>query len=316
LPFEVSGRGDDLTANDVWNGPQIQEIRRSIHDGDFKYCSRLLCPFLVKNSLPTKQEAGADPKWSKIVENRELVIEAAPRKLQLSHDPSCNLACPSCRTSIIQAKNADRDLLDDFAERVVLPLLANASAEVMITGFGDPFGSKHYRRTIKAINPKQNPNLRLFFVTNALLLTPKEWNDLGDTQSLVESISVSIDASTPQTYFDVRRPGQWPLLTANMDFIAQLRRSGKINRLVVNFVVQERNFTEMPEFVELGKQWGVDIVVFQKLWNFGAYVGDQLLDNDVADSRHPRHHEYLKILGDPRLKDPIVEMFNTQEVVA
>ena len=37
---------------DVWNSSGAQEIRRSILDGDYSYCSRTLCPMIANDNLP------------------------------------------------------------------------------------------------------------------------------------------------------------------------------------------------------------------------------------------------------------------------
>ena len=46
-----------------------------------------------------------------------------------------------------------------------------------------------------------------------------------------------------------RRGGDWDQLLDNMEFLAELRRSGEIGRLSLYFVVQHANFREMPAMV-------------------------------------------------------------------
>ena len=138
LPFEISEGAHNATAEDVWNGKPIQELRRSILDGDFSYCSRTLCGMITGDLLPRKQEV-TDPVWRDVIDNKKLVLETGPRIVQLSHDPSCNLACPSCRIELIAIKQRERDRLDVFVERVVKPLLRRTNGSLFITGYGDPF---------------------------------------------------------------------------------------------------------------------------------------------------------------------------------
>jgi hypothetical protein len=58
LPYPLNGsRLDDAGGiGDVWNGPEAQEIRRSILEGDYTYCAPLVCPYLVKGSLPRRDD--------------------------------------------------------------------------------------------------------------------------------------------------------------------------------------------------------------------------------------------------------------------
>jgi hypothetical protein len=309
LPYEISQRDPDATADAVWNGPAVQEIRRSILDGDFSYCSRTLCPYLLQDSLPDK-DAVTNTRHRSIIDERRLVIPEGPKLMSLCHDPSCNLSCPSCRADFILAKSDDRKKLDAFSERLILPLLDQMDGELFVTGFGDPFGSKHYRQFLRQLNPTKHKGVTLNLLTNGLLLTPKEWDDLGSVTDMISEISVSIDAAQADTYENVRRPGKWSVLTSNMTFIGALRKQGAFQILSVNFVVQSANFREMPTFVELALGWNVDVIKFQKLWNFGPYSQERFEENDVSDPRHPDHAEYQKILESQLLKNPAVSMFN------
>src|SRR5690348_4241453 len=45
------------SVEEVWNGPIAADIRRSILDGSFDYCSRVRCPFLQSASGPVRPVA-------------------------------------------------------------------------------------------------------------------------------------------------------------------------------------------------------------------------------------------------------------------
>jgi MoaA/NifB/PqqE/SkfB family radical SAM enzyme len=208
------------------------------------------------------------------------------------------------------AKSELRDPLDTYMDETILPMLRQGPAIVSVTGSGDSFASKHFRRALPALTPEEYPGVRLVLLTNGLLLSAREWQALGPARTMVQTISVSIDAATDSTYEDVRRPGKWPALLESMQFIGALRQAGEIRRLVINFVVQAKNFREMPDFVELGEAWGADRATFQRLWSFGAYEGDELADDDIVAPSHPLHGALLEILTDPRLKNPIASLSN------
>src|SRR5579862_1497907 len=295
LPYPLDGFREYGHWEDIWNGAVAQEIRRSVHDGDFTYCSRRICPHIVNGTLPSKKEMVSHPLFGNIVASRLTKIDVAPKQVYLCHDRSCNLACPTCRTEIFTAKTELRDHLDRYMDDTVLPMLRQGGAHVSMTGSGDPFASKHFRRTLAKLAPEEYPGTRLELLTNGLLLTSREWQSIGRARAMVQTISVSIDAATKETYEEVRRPGKWETILANMEFIGRLRRDHEIRHLIVNFVVQRRNYLEMPHFVELGEAWGADKIQFQRLWNFGAYKDNELAENDVADSAHPLHADYLCI---------------------
>jgi MoaA/NifB/PqqE/SkfB family radical SAM enzyme len=229
--------------------------------------------------------------------------------VQLSHDPSCNLACPSCRSEIITLKNTELGTYEAARDRVVMPLLARTKGTVMLSGGGDPFASKHYRSILAGLNAETDKDLTIALLTNALVLTPKQWNEFKDAHPLIRSILVSVDAARPETYAHVRRPGNFARLLPNLEFLSQQRRAGAFGLFGLCFVVQERNFREMPEFVDLGRKLGVDAIWFQRLVNFGTFDEQGLRDADVGDPNHAHHTEFTQILQDPRLKDPSVHLF-------
>ena len=251
-----------------------------------------------------------DPAMRSYIERGTTVLDQAPRLVQFSHDATCNLACPSCRTSIINQNASRQDALGRIRERLLLPLLRRVDGAVIITGWGDPFVSKHYLSILQSLNRRDFPRLEVQLLTNGLLFTPKLWNALPELQPLLTNMRVSVDAATPETYAVVRRPGRWAQLMPNLEFISRLRQAGQLRRFGICFVIQKLNFREMPDFVRLGKQLHADRVLFLKLWNLGAYQPAQMADADVASPAHPLHGEFLSILEEPVMSDPIVDMFN------
>jgi MoaA/NifB/PqqE/SkfB family radical SAM enzyme len=311
-PFASWKPENKETIDEVWNGREIKEIRRSILDGDYKYCSRSVCPEILNNSLPKKEDV-IDPFLRDIIDNHKTEIGEPPRTLQLAHDTSCNLACPSCRSEIITAKNDLRNDLDHFSKQWVLPLINKETLTILLSHDGDPIGSKHYRQLLSQIDETTHENISILLQTNGLLLTPKEWAGMSKVKKLIKAIGISIDAATAPTYEDVRRPGKWSTLVENMEFLSSLRKSGEIPYIYLCYVIQKKTYKEMPDFVRLGKNWGVDKIVFGKLMpQVHPSVDDTVFfeANAVAEERHPEYQNFLEILSDPILSDPLVDMFN------
>jgi wyosine [tRNA(Phe)-imidazoG37] synthetase (radical SAM superfamily) len=298
LPYPVGDILEAGSVEEIWNSDSAIELRRSILDGDFSYCSRTLCAAIVGNTLPRKSEV-SDPHMRNYIDNQITVLSEVPRNVQLTYDSTCNLACPSCRTDIIVANQAEQDRYAAARDRLVLPLLKRVNGTVTVTGFGDPFASKHYRSVLAALNRQEFPHLGVNILTNALVFTPQMWEHLSGMQEMVSTFLVSVDAATAKTYEKVRFPGRWSVLIANLEFISSLRQAGKIPWFGINFVVQKQNFHEMIDFVKLGLELQVDLIMFQKLWNFGSWDQTTFLDNDVADPQHPQHQELVKILCHP-----------------
>jgi hypothetical protein len=304
VPFPT---GNVLTAESVdavWNSSAAVEIRRSILDGDFSYCSRTLCSFITAQKLPLKDEI-EDPILRGYIDKHTTTLREPPAVVELNYDSTCNLACPSCRTDIIAATADEADAYARATDRVILPLLKGAKGGY-ICGGGEAFASKHFRYVLSRLNRRDYPRLGLHLITNGLLVTPQRWSAFPELAEMIGTLSVSIDAARAETYEKLRWPGKWSTLMSNLEFIAGLRRSGKIRQLWINFVVQKENYREMLDFVELGTQLAVDQVWFQKVVNYGAYDEVTFADIDVTSPQHPEHSDLLEILRNPLLRGPLI----------
>lgn len=282
------------SAEEIWNSPVAEEIRASITDGSYRYCSRLSCMDILNRNLP---EAPKTPP------PRE-TYSGGPSRIVLSHDNSCNLSCPSCRSEVILAKKEQQDRLNGLLGTVFMPLLRDANI-VRISGSGDPFASNHYRALLKAIDRREYPQLQVHLHTNAQLFDEKAWLEL-DLSGKVRHVEISIDAATADTYGIVRRGGNFNRLLQNLHFIRTLRESGEIKELVFSFVVQQRNYREMPDFVRLAEEFRADFVDFRMILDWGVSSAEEFSRNFIGSVNHPEHQEYLEILRRPELQGPTV----------
>lgn len=306
VPYPIGSVTDAASADAIWNSDAAIEIRRSVHDGDFKYCSRTLCSYIAARTLPKKSEI-TDPVLRRYIDEGTVVVDDAPAMVQMNHDPSCNLACPSCRTEITTAGPEEQRAYLDAADRVLLPLLREVDGMTYISGGGEAFASTHYRKILASLNREEFPGLFIFLITNGQLLTAKRWGEFPDLPEMIGNLSVSIDAARAETYERLRRPGKWDVLMANLELMSKMRASGTIRRLQINFVIQADNFRELPEFIALGDRLGVDSIWLQRLTNYGAYPEPVFAKLDISSPLHHGHAELLSILRQPFMNDPRID---------
>jgi MoaA/NifB/PqqE/SkfB family radical SAM enzyme len=303
LPIPI-GNIERQTADQIWNSPIAQELRRSILDRSFRYCSKMHCSKIGNKWLPAAHSAVAI-KW------REIPVGAAlpgPKHVILSHDQSCNLACPSCRNDFILANKQQQASLDKLMDDFVLPILRQAEI-VKVTGSGDPFGSNHFRRVLKSISREEFPGLAVDLHTNAQLWNERAWSELG-LAAVVRNAEISIDAAQPATYAVIRRGGDFDRLLENLAFIKTLRETGQLAELCLSFVVQAGNFREMPDFVLLGERFGADLIQFNMIRNWGTYSQEEFQTHFIGSKTHPDYAAFLEVLGSPALRSPRVAMGN------
>ena len=301
LPVVV-GDPATQTLEEIWNSPAAIEVRRSIIDGDFRYCLDR-CPAIQENTLLPVTVVPAE-QYRAAAAARDAPLRSGPRHLAVLYDRTCNLSCPSCRTSVLSATPKEREEFKAVLERVVRPALP--SLKVLEFAGGEVLASAHLRTVIQAIDREQSPDLRVVLVTNGTLFDRKAWEHLSSVHGIVQSVYVSLDAASKATFEELRRGGVWEETLPNVEFIADLRRRGEIEELAILFVVQARNFREMPDFVRLGQRLGCDRVLFHELVNFATYSPTEYRARSVISETHPLHGQLLTVLRDPIFDDPRV----------
>ena len=307
LPVVV-GDVKTQTLDEIWSSEAAVEVRRSIIDGDFKYCLDL-CPAIGQGTLPKISEVPLE-LYGPAVEAGSGPLAWGPRQLALLHDRTCNLSCPSCRTSLIVASPQERDELQGILDRVIRPALG--SLKVLEFGGGEVFASSHLRSVVASIDREKTPDLRLAIMTNGTLFDRHAWEALRNVHGMVHLVYVSLDAASKTTFEELRRGGVWDKTIANVEFIAGLRREGSIEEFGILFVVQAGNFREMRAFVRLGKRLGCDRILFHELVNFATYPAQGFEERSIVAPGHPQHQELLAELQDPVFDDPRVDLTNLQ----
>ncbi|MFV0280617.1 MAG: radical SAM protein [Rhodoblastus sp.] len=305
LPTPI-GRLDE-SHRDAWHSDIAYKIRESIIDGTYSYCDHVHCPFIAGRQLEPRDSDEA----REFIAHHRKGREVAPPPLQvvLSHDKSCNLACPSCRSGIYVANKARQARLDDLTEKSLLPMLRDAS-EVIITGSGDAFGSNHFRNLIKRLTASEDyKGLQLHLHTNGQLFDERAWRDLN-LSGHVGVVQISIDAAEAATYANVRRPGNFERLLKNLAFLKTKRDAGEIQHLIFSMVVQEANYREMPDFVKMGEKFSADSVMFNMYRQRDIFSRGEFEEAFIGDAHHTDYADFLSKLRAPEMSLPIVNLGN------
>jgi hypothetical protein len=297
----------DTPAHELWNSTPARNIRESIIDGSFRYCNHVHCPAISGRRLESRESAHAKA----IIARYESGIETLPEHVKLSHDKSCNLSCPSCRTSTYVANSAKQAKLDQLTEATLVPLLREAKS-VLVTGSGDPFGSKHFRNLLKRLNGGDFPNLKIDLISNGQLLDPRAWNELG-LKGRVRNVEISVDAAKAETYAIVRRGGTFERLLKNLAFLRDMRRAGEISSLNCSMVVQTLNYREMPDFVRMCEDHAADTIIFNMIRQRDIFGKEEYIEAFIGSPDHPDYGDFLKVLEAPELAQPNVLIGNVRE---
>jgi len=286
---------------EIWNSSAAQAMRASIHDGTFRYCHLDKCGRYAKGELSSREmlEKNAD-----LINSKQVVLDYGPEEMGLNYDPSCNLACPSCRTGLEFAPPEAVSSLIAFQNSVISSRYFKQARRIRATGTGDVFASKVYAHLFSRVNQEEFPNLTFQLRTNGILLTPRKWEEIKNVHYAITQIIISIDAATEETYEKVRGKG-FKKLMANLDFLRSIKADYRFTSKLC-FVMQQANYLEIPDFVRLGKRFEVDEVLFTRIRNWGTF--SNFKEQDVFDVQHPEHRRYCEVMKDPVLEDPVVHV--------
>lgn len=161
-------------------------------------------------------------------------------------------------------------------------------------------------------------NIRLFSESS----TPELWNENAYHQfwitqplnHLIDKIDLKeIDAASEETYKIVRRGGDWQLLQDNLKFISTLRERGLVDNIYFKYVVQDINFREMPQFVELSKSMNASSW-FIRIASQAHISGDEFAKRAIFHNEHPMHEEFLETLRHPIFQDTDTHMGNLTDI--
>ncbi len=298
---------------EIWNSPEAQAIRESIHDGSYRFCNPERCARIQTQDLPLKSEV-SDPTLQSYIQNQSTVIEEGPKILNLANDRSCNLSCPSCRThKVLFKQGPEHEEISKTTEYLLKELLPSIE-RLQVCGSGDPIGSPVYREMLLNLDGRRHPDLKIEITTNGQMLTPAMWQRLERIHANISQLVFSVDAAEAATYRIVRRGGELQRVIENIRFLSEQKKQlSNLELFRMDFVVQQLNYREMADFVRLARSLGASSY-FSKIISWNTYSESEFQKHAVWNSEHPEHADFLECLRDPLLQERDVDMGNLRDL--
>lgn len=200
-------------------------------------------PILAKsNHASPSKEVGLDKlylhydKLKNIYINKGYVDFIYPVSVELSFTNRCNLACVYCSDQGLRVRQG---VTDDFQIEVLFRLFDDlrkgGTKGVVIEGGGEPTLHPDFE---EIVNYASNTGLALGLITNGT-------KELGkDILKKFEWIRISLDASNPEEYFNIKKVNCFERVMANIS------NYGKYCETVgVGFVVTNANISELEALV-------------------------------------------------------------------
>jgi len=286
----------DSDLDSIWNGHEAGEIRKSIEDGSYRYCRTMSCPYLENESLPELTEAEFEVA---------AVVSPSPVSFNVACDFTCNHSCPSCRSHIFVGDETYKRNLDRILSKVepCMGKIKNISA----CGNGDVFASQRMLRFLEKLHP-EDPDCKISIETNGALFNEVNWNRIRHLGNYEFSVAVTPN-SFEKTTFRYLNGGHdtYEKVMENLKFIRSLKDQGYVKKYEISMVLQDRNFWELPEFVEKCiKLYDADMITVKPLYHWFGLSEEMFWFKDVLNPLHPYHKEYLEMMKSPVLDDPRV----------
>lgn len=276
---------------EIWNSDKAKTIRKQILSNNYSCCHTELC---ANNSNPALKEL----EYVSLdgIEFKEEM--SLPKFVKFCHDFECNVHCITCRKNIACQSKKELERLNSEIDKYYLPLLKNAET-VCMNGVGDCLASRHGRVLLKRI-AETYPKIKFDLHTNGLLCNEKILKELGilDRLSVVE---ISLHASTKETYDKIVLGSDWNRVIKNIEWLVDLKKQGKIDDLLLFFVVDNINYREMPDFVEMAKKYEAQ-VYFWTYRNWGIQDEKEAREMSIFDKRHRDYNELVKVLHNDAFK--------------
>ena len=270
----------DQSLEEIWNGAPFRALRNAMYEGGpwENFCNKETCPQIINNTwvpidhispethdlLPITQ-----PLLDHIRQGKT-EMSIGPIQIGLSCDPRCNLRCIMC----FATHNPSRDgALIRKALRGMESFLPGVK-RIKMLGDGEVFAIPETRDFLLSFDSKAYPETSFLIHTNGILLTPAMWTNLAHLK--IDTLVISIDAATKETYEKIRIGGKWEVLMQNMEFLLARYREGLIREFLISMTVMKTNHREIAAFAEMGKRLGVTLAFFCPI--YGNWGREQIFD--------------------------------------
>lgn len=285
-----------------WNSYAARVMRLSICNKTYAFCNKQYCDLFCFD------------EDSEIYEKTELDYERSyseyPKTLMVAIDHSCNLRCPSCRKEAYIATAEERIEISREAEDLLENVVPYVD-RLWLAGSGEVFVSPIYRGILNDDRCQNRTSISI--LSNGTLFDENNWKLIKDAYRSIEVV-ISMDGIRDETIERLRKGADAKELKRNIEFLGELRKGGKINKLFISCVLQADNVEEIYDLLEYCRAIGVDKVQFLKLHNHGVYLDNDEYDrNSVYDQNGFIKDKYKCFFKKELLMHPLADWFNNAD---
>jgi MoaA/NifB/PqqE/SkfB family radical SAM enzyme len=173
-------------------------------------------------------------------------------KVYIEPTSRCNLTCRTCIRNTWEEPQGD--MTPGTFDRLVANIRELPSRpDIFFGGFGEPLLLENIVEMVKLAKEVAG---KVGLITNGLLLTEERAQGLID--SGLDTLWVSVDGVTPESYADIRIGAALPQVLENILHLAIMRHeTNRRPEIGISFVAMRRNIADLPVLIRKGSQLGV-----------------------------------------------------------
>jgi MoaA/NifB/PqqE/SkfB family radical SAM enzyme len=199
--------------------------------------------------------------WQQEFKDGVACVKSKPSWVSLETTAICNLRCVQCPRENPSTRFVETEMDESVAEKFLenLPYVTH----LQLFGLGEPLLSKLFWKMIEDYRTKDIDLVDAN--SNGTLFTERNVDRL--LRSNLNFVNVSLDAATPLTYKRIRGGNFEKVIAGTKRLTARrrdLRASGELGRanfrIWMNMTLMVENIRELPLFIELAHEVGVDAV--------------------------------------------------------
>jgi radical SAM protein with 4Fe4S-binding SPASM domain len=202
-----------------------------------------------------------EKKYFQVIDpdRRDSIAAVAPTCLYLEVTNECNLTCKTCPLTYGRVEPPALLTLDKV--RFLVSQFPSAT-RMVLHGIGEPLLNQELPQIIGYLKAEGK---YVLFNSNATLLNARWQRALIDSR--LDEYRVSLDATTPESYTQVRGKPMFPLILRNLQAFMTLktRLGAPQPRVSLWLTGLKETLAELPDFLRLAHRLGIEEVYLQRL---------------------------------------------------
>ena len=294
------GNLQEHTMEELWNSEKAELFRQSMLDGSYCFCDSQKCYYMANNTLKDYMVDYEALKY--------------PKLISLSYEEQCNYTCGCCRKEPYRPRKDEKMKIEKIENEI--NKLVDHLNHISANGAGELFCSGSAMKFLSNINTDRP--IKITLESNGSLFTPQNWEKISNLGKYDLGVYITVHSFCEETYRFLSGTDM-PVSTVieNLHFIQKLRDQGIVNFFEIATVVCERNFREMPGFVDRClKEFNPDSIRMRSFLPYG--VDSRAIEwfYDIRNPYHPYYKEYVEVMKNPVFNNSKVWKWQGDQVSA